>query len=138
MIYRLICVTQFGHILDGISFFFFNSLLKNYGFVLPECKAIRIQEQNITASQLSISVLCSFLSGPRCLHDPQGKGVIQAISCVSANCPQNASHLLLCNVILTRFYFFMNQGFPFIFCQSTQSEEHWLLWSDTYYVKSKL
>lgn len=57
MIYRLICVTQFGHILDSIPLFFFNSLLKNYGFVLPEWKAIRIQEQNITEYQLSLPVL---------------------------------------------------------------------------------
>lgn len=83
--------------------------------MLPECKAIGIQEQNITASQLSLPVLWSFLLGPPRLHGPKGKGVIQAISCVSANCPQNASHLLLCNVIFRCFYFFMNQGFSIYF-----------------------
>lgn len=107
--------------LTGFLFFFLYSLLKNYGFVLPECKAIRIQEQNITASQLSLPVLWSFLSGPPRLHGPKGKGVIQAISCVSANCPQNASHLLLCNVIFRCFYFFMNQGFFHLFSVSLHS-----------------
>lgn len=64
--------------------------------MLPECKAIRIQEQNITASQLSLPVLWSFLSGPPRLHGPKGKGVIQAISPVCLQTALRMPHTCSC------------------------------------------
>lgn len=93
MIYRLICVTQFGHILDSIPFF--NSLLKIMVLCYLSEKALK-EYNGVSAKSSNIE---QFPLGLPCFPGYKGK-TIQSIPSVCIATVALRRPCLLCSVTL--------------------------------------